>query len=282
MRKLAVLADIHGNFPALQAVADHIARWAPDAVVVAGDMVNRGPRSRECLRFVLAHAADAGWQLIRGNHEEYVLRVAREPGVQAPGLEGAVRENVAWTARQLGDDVGLLPLAAQVSLAAPDGGEVRIVHASMRHNRDNILPTTPDDVLREQIAPAPPLICVGHTHRPLIRSLDTTLVVNVGSVGLPFDGDERASYAQLTWRHGWQATIARVAYDRAQAERDYAMTGFMRDSGVIAELIYDEFRTARPRLFRWLERYSEPVLAGELTAAESVHEYLTLLAETRQ
>src|SRR3954453_10767982 len=104
MHKLAVLSDIHGNFAALQAVADHIERWQPDAVVVAGDIVNRGPRSRDCLRFVLARAAEgipanvgASWQIIRGNHEEYVLGVVRDPGAR-PGLEGAVRENVGWTA----------------------------------------------------------------------------------------------------------------------------------------------------------------------------------------
>ena len=100
MHKLAVLSDIHGNFAALQAVADHIDRWQPDAVVVAGDIVNRGPRSRDCLRFVLARAAEMGWQIIRGNHEEYVLGVVRDPGAR-PGLDGAVRENVGWTARQL-------------------------------------------------------------------------------------------------------------------------------------------------------------------------------------
>ena len=278
MHKLAVLSDIHGNFAALQAVAEHIDRWQPDAVVVAGDIVNRGPCSRDCLRFVLARAADSGWRIIRGNHEEYVLRVAREPG-ERPGLEGAVRENVGWTAQQLDDEVATIDgLPAQISLRAPDGGEAWVVHASMRHNRDNILPDTPDDLLREQIAPAPPLIRVGHTHRPLIRTIDATLVVNAGSAGLPFDGDARASYAQLTWHAGWHATIARVAYDRDQTERDYAGTGFMRDSGAIAALIYDEFRTARPRLSRWMERYKDAVLAGELTAAESVRDYLTLLA----
>jgi len=278
MHKLAVLSDIHGNFAALQAVADHIDRWEPDAIVVAGDIVNRGPCSRECLRFVLARAADSGWRIIRGNHEEYVLRVVREPG-ERPGLEGVVRENVRWTAQQLGDEVAKIDgLPAQISLRAPDGGEVRVVHASMRNNRDNILPDTPDEILREQIAPAPPLICVGHTHRPLVRTIDATLVVNAGSAGLPFDGDARASYAQLTWHAGWQATIARVAYDRHQTERDYVATGFMRDSGVLAALIYDEFRTARPRLSRWMQRYKDAVLAGELTAAESVRDYLALLA----
>lgn len=278
MHKLAILSDIHGNFAALQAVADHIDRWRPDAVIVAGDIVNRGPRSRACLRFVLARAADAGWRLIRGNHEEYVLRVVREPDVR-PGLEGAVRQNVGWTAQQLGDELATIDaLPAQISLRAPDGGEVRVVHASMRYNRDNILLDTPDDILRAQIAPAPPLICVGHTHRPLIRRIDTTLVVNAGSVGLPFDGDTRASYAQLTWQAGWQAEIVRVDYDRDQAARDYAESGFMRDSGPIAPLIYDEFRTAHPRLSSWRVRYKDAALAEQLTAAESVRDYLALLA----
>src|SRR3954447_21257171 len=120
MHKLAVLSDIHGNFAALQAVADHIERWQPDAVVVAGDIVNRGPRSRDCLRFVLARAADSGWQIIRGNHEEYVLGVVRDPSVR-PGLEGAVRQSVGWSARQLGDDLALIDgWPAAISLRAPD------------------------------------------------------------------------------------------------------------------------------------------------------------------
>ena len=279
MHKLAVLSDIHGNFAALQAVADHIDRWEPDAVVVAGDIINRGPRSRECLDFVLARAADSGWWLIRGNHEEYVLNVVRDPSPR-PGLEGAVRQSVGWTAQQVGDAVPAIDaLPAQISLRAPDGGEARVVHASMRSNRDNILPDTPDEILREQIAPAPPLIVVGHTHRPLTRTIDESLVVNAGSAGLPFDGDTRASYAQLTWRAGWHATIARVGCDRQQAARDYEQSGFMRDSGPIAALIYDEFRTARPRLSSWIARYKDAVLAGELTAADSVRDYLALLAQ---
>ena len=47
--KIAVLADIHGNLPALEAVAAHVEAWQPDRVIVAGDLVNRGPRPLECL-----------------------------------------------------------------------------------------------------------------------------------------------------------------------------------------------------------------------------------------
>ena len=79
--KLAVLADIHSNWRALQAVADHIERWQPDRVVVAGDVINRGPRPVECLEFVLKMQRERGWLLVLGNHEEYVIHHAhpREP-----------------------------------------------------------------------------------------------------------------------------------------------------------------------------------------------------------
>jgi predicted phosphodiesterase len=276
--KLAVLADIHGNLVALAAVADDIARWSPDRVVVAGDIVNRGPCSDSCLQFVLDRVAAEGWGVIRGNHEDYVINVARHPELEPPGLEGAVRENVRWTRRQLGEAVELLPrLPERVSLEGPDGGELRVVHASMRHNRDNILVDTPDDLLRLQIAPAPAALVVGHTHRPLVRTVDQTLVVNVGSVGLPFDGDERASYGRLEWREGWAARIERVPYDRERAMRDFAASGYLDQSGPIAALVYDEFLTARPRLFTFVERFREPVLAGSLSPEQAVRAYLTEL-----
>ena len=75
--KLAVLADIHGNFPALQAVTAHLEQWQPDRVVVAGDIVNRGPRSLDCLRFVQHKQDTQGWITVRGNHEDYVVSQAQ-------------------------------------------------------------------------------------------------------------------------------------------------------------------------------------------------------------
>lgn len=272
--KLAVLSDIHGNLAALQAVAAEIECWQPDAIVVAGDIVNRGPLSRQCLAFVQARQADSGWQVLRGNHEEYVIKVANDPSPRQ-GVEEAVRANVRWTAAQLGDVDPLQVMPTIIRLHGPDGGEVRVVHASMRYNRDNILIDTPDDLLRAQIAPPPALFCCGHTHRPLVRIVDGTLVVNAGAVGLPFDGDRRASYTRLTWEAGsWQAEIARVAYDYAQTARDYVQSGFMDASGPVAPIIYEEFRTALPRLSTWFGTYEAAVLAGKISAADAVQAFL--------
>ena len=76
--KLAVLSDIHANYVALEAVTDHIESWGPDFVVVAGDIVNRGPRSGDCLDFLLEKQRTSGWEIIRGNHEDYVIYCAEE------------------------------------------------------------------------------------------------------------------------------------------------------------------------------------------------------------
>lgn len=272
--KLAVLADIHGNRPALEAVAADIAAWRADVVVVGGDIVNRGPSSLECLRFVEERRADSAWQVIRGNHEDYVINVAHDPS-DRPGVEGAIRRNVRWSAMQLSTAIAALEaLPEQVSLATP-GGEARIVHASMRHNRDNILSTTTDEELRLQIAPPANLLVVGHTHRPLIRSIDTTLVVNVGSAGMPFDGDIRACYGRMEWHAGaWRAEIVRVPYDRERTDYDYFTSGFLEQSGPVARLVYDEFRTAWPRIYTWVTDYREPVLAGAISIEDSVSRLL--------
>ncbi len=280
--KLAVLADVHSNWQALQAVVDHIEQWQPDRVVVAGDVVNRGPRPVECLDFVLQKQREAGWLLVLGNHEEYVIHHA-DPDRQVTGPWAQIYGLSRWTFDQLHGEVSSLKaMPFQQSWCQPDGSEARVVHASMRSTRDGIFVETPDALLRKQIAPPSSLLVVGHTHKPLIRSLDGTLVVNAGAVGLPFDGDPRASYAQLTWRsdepHGaakrWHARIVRGDYDRAQADRDYDETGFIDEVGPLALLIRDELARAHSNLFEWTRDYETAVVSGQMGLAEAVERFL--------
>ncbi len=267
--KLAVLADVHANWPALQAVAADIERWQADRVVVAGDLINRGPRPVECADFVLAAARN--WPWVRGNHEEYVLG-----HVSTPEPRTLQEDPSFWTYGRLNGQVATVAaLPRQVSWRMPDGSDARVVHASMRSTRDGIFVETPDEVLREQIAPAPKLFVVGHTHKPLIRTLEGTLVVNAGSAGLPFDGDHRASYARLTWQHGaWDAKIVRLEYDRVQAERDFAETGFIAQAGPLARLMRAELQQARSTLYEWTCCYEAAVASGEMSLDESVKRVL--------
>lgn len=277
--KIAVLADIHGNLPALQTVVAHIDQWRPDEVVVAGDVVNRGPRPLECLQIVEEKKRRAGWLVVRGNHEDYVINHTR-PNAPRSGPEFEIYRTSYWTLEQLDGQVGTLEdLPFQISLGAPDGGEIRTVHASMRNNRDGIFPDTTDEYLRQQIAPPPAALCVGHTHQALTRFIDDTLVVNAGSVGMPFDGDNRAAYAQLTWRNNrLLAKIIRLEYDNDRMDRDFFDTGFAPDAGALTSLMLVEFRQARPYLHLWMRRYQEPLLSGEISIGNAVDEFITGLA----
>jgi putative phosphoesterase len=276
LMKIAVLADIHGNFPALQAVADHIERWQPDAIVVAGDIVNRGPRSPECLAFVNQKQQTDGWLAVRGNHEDYVISYA-SPDSAPDGMMAEIFRVAFHTYQQLDGDVGSLQaLPLQVSLKDPAGQEIRVVHASMFNNRTGIFNFTTDRELRDQLnRPRPALFCVGHTHVPFIRQLDNSEIVNVGSVGLPFDGDLRAAYGQFLWQNNrWSSRIIRLDYDRAQAEYDFFETGYLEGAGPMGRLVLDEFRSARSRMYQWMLDYCKPTLKGEIKLKEAVDRFL--------
>ena len=273
--KLAVISDIHGNLPALHATADHIDRWRPDLVVVNGDVVNRGPRSRECWELVRRRRQTHNWRIICGNHEEYVASWQDED-VNAGGSRSEISDSSYWTFRQLDGYISeILGLPEQMDLEALDGSTVRLTHGTMRGKRDGIYILTPDKELGQQIGPGPAVFCTAHTHRPLLRRLNGTLIVNSGSAGTAFDGDPRISYAHLIWRQGaWQAKIVRVPYDRGQAERDFEMTGYRQGGGPLVDIFIQEWLLARPLVNLWAKQYEAAVLAEEISLETSVDDFL--------
>ncbi|MCB9153815.1 MAG: metallophosphoesterase family protein [Caldilineae bacterium] len=274
--KLAVLADIHANLAALERVVEDVDAWQPDVVVVGGDVVNRGPQPAECLALVLERQRTHGWLTVLGNHEEYVISQAG-PDPPGAGADADIYRPTRWTLARLGGDIApLQAMPFQQSVVRPDSGEVRIVHASTRGTRDGIFPQTRDDTLRLQVgSPPPAVLCVGHTHWPLVRQVDDTLVVNVGSVGLPFDGDTRASYGQLTWENGgWQAEVVRLAYDRQRTEEAYVTTGFLEQAGPLARLHLAELRSARSQLYSWVIAYEDEILHHRISVDEAVDRWL--------
>ena len=280
--KIAVLTDIHANWVAFQAVLEDMHAWKPDKVIIGGDLVNRGPRPREVLDYVLEQEREQGWIVVRGNHEDYVIKQAN-PSHPKSGPAFEVHKASFWTCQQLHCDVSVLQqMPFQRSLIGPDGQEVRAVHASMRGIRAGIYPETSDRDLAKLIEDreqAPPeVLVVGHTHRPLVRSLNGTLVVNAGSAGLPFDGDTRPSYAQLTFRGGkWKAAIQRVPYDLQAAERDFYESGYVEGAGPLVQLVLVELLYARSQLYNWSVRYQDRATRGEISMEESVRRRLEKL-----
>jgi len=271
--KIAVLSDVHGNLPALEAVLEDLARWRPDEVIVNGDLVNRGPYSLVALQLLQRERPAA--RLLRGNHENWLLySAAHGPQPQSPTFE--IDRFAHWSVAQLGE--ALEPVAGwddHLDLTDLEGGSLHITHGSRLSDRSGIPPECDGEELAEKLGDPRDLFVASHTHRAFTRRFNGTLVINTGSVGQPFDDDERASYARLQFHGGrWQGEIVRLAYDRQQAMEDFERSGFMEEGGALTRLIYREFVEARMHVGPWRRQFLDAVKDGEIGVAESVERYL--------
>jgi predicted phosphodiesterase len=272
--RIAVLSDIHGNLPALEAVATDLDRLNPDFVFVAGDFQNRGPNPREVTAFV----CQSGWTVLRGNHEDYVIRQSQDDKVDdladyynwlpARWTADLTRDSVEW--------VKGLPIAT--TLAGPNDRSIVIAHGSQRSNDEGFFPTTPEAKATEMIGENPPdLLCVGHSHLPLVRRINTTLLVNVGSVGFPFDGDRRASYGVIDWdRDRWEVDIRRVEYAVDKVVEEFGRVKFYEGAGPLSHLIRRELESARPHLTPFEYLFGAGIRAGDISILEAVEVYLSM------
>jgi hypothetical protein len=171
----------------------------------------------------------------------------------------------------------LAALPDRLGYEAVDGSTLLVVHASIWGSRAGIYPWTPEEEMKRKIAPYPTVFVTAHTHVPFVRQLGKTLIINSGAVGLPGDGDWRASYGRLTWSptSGWQAEIRRVAYDREQTERDFVSSGFLAEAGPGAMLTLVELRSARDAKTKWTRQYGQSVRAGKIKMETAVQEFLS-------
>ena len=271
--KIAVVSDIHGNLPALEAVLDDIEQWRPDEVIVNGDLVSRGPYSQACLQLIQNRCPQA--HFLKGNHEQFVLSCAENPrNPQDPLFD--LGSFAQWTAVQLGqtvDDIRRWP--DHLDLAVPGRCSVHVTHGSRLGNRDGIFPETTDEELHAKLGDPRDLFIASHTHRPLMRRFNGSLVVNVGSVGQPLDGDPRAAYGRFHCHDNrWQAEIVRLNFDRARAEQDFFDSGFLDAGGPLVQLVYLEVQQSRKHVGTWMARYLHAIKSFEMTVAEGVEHYL--------
>jgi len=196
MVRWAVLSDVHGNLPALQAVLDRAERARVDGLLCAGDVVGYGPQPDACADLVRR----SGAVCVAGNHELLVLgRLGGERSSRR------ARASAAWTRRVLNDEtrawLRTLPPRARV-----DG--VTVAHGSLDDVEEYVTSAARAD---QQLALAPQLV-LGHTHRPWLHvggraaptgngpvelPQDQPFLLNPGSVGEPRDGTRHARFAVL-------------------------------------------------------------------------------------
>jgi putative phosphoesterase len=215
--RLAIVSDIHGNLTALDAVIAELESRRPDLVLHGGDLALAGCQPAE----VIDRVRELGWDGIVGNTDELLWR-PDEHAVQrrrAPKLRDLLRvlfEDYAPATLQLIGDERLEWLRALPEARHDD--DITLLHASPGDLWRAPSPQ-PDDaeLFATYGACGTNTVVYGHIHRPYARRIGDLTVANSGSVGSPFDGDQRASY--LLIERG-EPQVVRVEYD---VEREVAL-----------------------------------------------------------
>jgi predicted phosphodiesterase len=179
---LAVLSDIHGNLPALEAVLAELEREEVDQLLCLGD-VALGPQPAETVARVRA----LGCPVIRGNWDAWTLDGF--PPAEGDPWRKFIEQGEWWAQKLSVDDLGFLRTFVPRAELRLDGVAALGFHGSPLSDNEMILATTPhDELLRLFAGFEHPLMLGGHTHVQLVRVVEGTLFVNPGSVGLPFRG----------------------------------------------------------------------------------------------
>jgi putative phosphoesterase len=188
--RVAVISDVHGNLPALEAVLDEVDGENPDVIVSCGDVAS-GPMPAETID-MLQRLSSA--RFVRGNADRGLIEE----------FDGTPPSPI------------LASFEASLILDGVDGiGRVLFCHATPRNDTDVMLAETPDDRMREHLAgvSADMVVC-GHTHMQFDRTVGGVRVVNAGSVGMTY-GEPGAYWAML----GPGLSLRRTDYDREAAAR---------------------------------------------------------------
>lgn len=221
---VAILADVHGNADALEAVLKDLDVHAPDLLVFGGDLLMNGPKPAECI----ARIRSLGVPGVVGNTDLYILDSSE-----------LIDPVAAWARQQLSDEdlayLAQLPLQQRVTppRATSPGQDLLVVHSTPRDPDDLlILDPHPFGTSFTETTPTPQaeamlsgvqanLIVYGHIHYFSAGVIGGQRVMSVGSVGCPFDHDHRAAYGLAIWDGlQWTLEAKRVTYDHQRVAHD--------------------------------------------------------------
>jgi predicted phosphodiesterase len=236
--RIAVLSDIHGFDLAFERViADLDATGPYDAVVVAGDLCEAGPRPDRVLELI----RERGYLAVQGNTDYDVVhgRAYDDPQI-AYAREMIGRDGIEYLDR--------LPFELRFT---PPGGaspadDLLVVHANPHDQLRALDPALSDRELRTILDPVEAsVIAFGHIHIAYIRELDDLLLVDVSAVGNPKDGDLRCKYGVLTWDAAasrWQAELRYLPYPLEETEEEMLASDMPRPKKAFKKLQRASYR----------------------------------------
>lgn len=191
---IAIISDIHGNYPALISVLNKINEKGINEVYCLGDIVGYYSQVNECCE----ELRQRNVKCIIGNHDWYMISKTNCPRSKSANdclqFQSKIlkHENLKW--------LESLPVIIQVN-------DLSMVHAGWNNPLDEYL-TDIDPIYFEGVLGQ--YFASGHTHKQLIKQYGKKLFCNPGSVGQPRDGNYKAAFATFD---GEEFQLHRVDYD---------------------------------------------------------------------
>jgi putative phosphoesterase len=211
MTRILVISDIHGNYPALQAVAEQADITRCDYIFNCGDCTVYAPFANQVLNWLIEHKAVS----IRGNTDDKVIKLLNGQNFKKPG-KAEKRIMYTHTAKTLtANNQAILKGLKKKKRLTVDKRCIGLFHGSPARHNEFLFADTPDKRFRQLAGDCKAdIILTGHSHTPYHKIIAGTHFINPGSVGRMFDGIPRASFAILKLnKKKVQVELFRCAYD---------------------------------------------------------------------
>ena len=214
--RIALIADVHSNLQAIEAVLAEIRKERVQIILNAGDLVGYGPRPNEVIE-VLRQADIIS---IRGNHDNAVL--SGQYGWFNPYAAAAAR----WTAKSLSaSSADYLRQLEQQRVERIEGKTIGLFHGSPCDPNEYVMDESRAKEILE-MGDIDVVVC-GHTHWPMEVRVGEKVFVNPGAVGQPRDHDPATSFCILDLAT-LESSTRRVGYDILSVQRDMLSRGLPR------------------------------------------------------
>ncbi len=184
--KIALISDIHGNLVSFETALKAIEADAPDQLICLGDCAADGPKPHECLQKLKS----LNIPVIMGNTDSNLLSLEAQKSPDDDVVQQNFNDIEWWNKQQLTqEDLEFInTFYPTFSVDLVSGVELLCSHGSPKSFYDFILAITPDEEVAPMFSETTASLCAGgHTHSQMFRRLEHRILINPGSVGLPFN-----------------------------------------------------------------------------------------------
>ncbi len=268
--RIAAIADVHGNLPAMEAVLANIDSERIDQVIFCGDFVLGAPDDRDCYY----RALETGAPLIRGNTDRFVAEFGTDHAdprwttEQFGPLQYAVSQFSDSERKELG--------ALQTSYRLPEVPEILFYHANPLNDRDIIRPWSLEEDLDRNFNGVEGEVFVGgHNHTQFICEYRGHQIVTCGSVGATNEYAAGAQYVVIeNMEEKWRIEHRDVPYDIELTLKRYTETNYIKKTGPMGRLFVRGVATSTNQIMPFLDWYGST--SQEMGFSEAIDTFLNL------